>query len=303
VVARGHMYVFGGLRFTNDRGRYAQFNNVYRLNLKTMLWSEVICSGDIPGPRDKHTAVAWEPKVGDALMVVFGGRDPSNYLNNQTYTLNLVTHVWTLRDTPCSWWSSQPDRYIAPMYGHSAVVYDSSMVTYGGTFMSATPPVTDLEKRSGQGRALCVLPFDTWSWHCPWAQDTGEIDHTRPPGSSFHTTVMASDGHSTQMVLYGGIRWNLTTADFTVHNDVWMLNMKSMTWRAAPQAKNAETFFPWSGRYLHQAACVGREMWVVGGRNMLRADQDRLCDLVGAWRQRFRCAGWVSYPGYLGPRR
>jgi len=62
-----------------------------------------------------------------------------------------------------------------------------------------------------------------------------------------------------------------------------MLNMKSMTWHAAPSANRIESFFPWSGRYLHQAAIVGHEMWVVGGRNLLRDDQYILCDLVGAF--------------------
>jgi hypothetical protein len=93
------MYVFAGMHFTNDRGRFAQFNNVYRLNLKTMLWSEVITSGDVPGPRDKHTAVVWEHGDNDPLMIVFGGRDPTNYLNNQTYVLNLVNHTWRHQTT------------------------------------------------------------------------------------------------------------------------------------------------------------------------------------------------------------
>jgi len=109
---------------------------------------------------------------------------------------------------------------MVPTYGHSAVVYEGSMVTFGGTFMSGAPPPSDIEKRSGQGRALCVLQLDTWQWICPWPQDIGEIDHTRPRGSSFHSAVMASDGRSTQMILYGGVRWNVTTSDFTVHNEV-----------------------------------------------------------------------------------
>jgi hypothetical protein len=63
---------------------------------------------------------------------------------------------------------------------------------------------------------------------------------------------------------------------------VWMLDMKTMAWRAGPSVNRIERFFPWSGRYLHQAAIVGHEMWVVGGRNILRDDQYLLCDVVGA---------------------
>lgn len=162
VYCRGSMYVFAGMHFTNDRGRFAQFNNVYRLNLKTMLWSEIITSGarplptlcapdkshrgktrhdtgrhvcrcawsrpavvwlthrlflytspwltqgyslcvlstgDIPGPRDKHTAVVWEHGDNDPLMIVYAGRDPNNYLKNETYVLNLANHTWKLQKT------------------------------------------------------------------------------------------------------------------------------------------------------------------------------------------------------------
>jgi hypothetical protein len=42
---------------------------VYKLNLTTMVWTLLTCSGKPPIPRDFHTATA----VGD-FMVVFGGR-------------------------------------------------------------------------------------------------------------------------------------------------------------------------------------------------------------------------------------
>jgi hypothetical protein len=74
------------------------------------LWS--LATGDIPGPRDKHTAVVWERGDDDPLMIVYGGRDPSNYLNNQTYVLNLVNHTWRLQKTTT--YSGTYDSRVAP---------------------------------------------------------------------------------------------------------------------------------------------------------------------------------------------
>jgi hypothetical protein len=111
------------------------------------------------------------------------------------------------------------DNPVSPMYGHSAVMYENSMAVFGGTYMSGSPPAMDLEKRSGQGRAVCILQLEIWQWVCPWSQGT-EVDHTRPRGSAFHSAVLASDGRTTQMIIYGGVRWNVTTNDFTVHNEV-----------------------------------------------------------------------------------
>ena len=66
VVIRNQMFIFGG--YEEEVGLFSQ--DVYSLNLNTLIWSFIPASGAAPSFRDFHTATVYL----DRFMFIFGGR-------------------------------------------------------------------------------------------------------------------------------------------------------------------------------------------------------------------------------------
>ena len=69
---------FGGL------GSEGYFNDTWSFNISTREWTEVLCTGSIPSPREDHAAV-----IVDNIMYVFGGRAPGGTDLGDLIALNL----------------------------------------------------------------------------------------------------------------------------------------------------------------------------------------------------------------------
>jgi len=81
------VYTFGGQHYMGSR--FAFFNDVRRLNLTTMEWEDVTCSGQKPSPRSQCLAFA---RSGD--LFVYGGYDGHSVFAD-LHRLDLKTRQWT----------------------------------------------------------------------------------------------------------------------------------------------------------------------------------------------------------------
>ncbi|XP_060071944.1 uncharacterized protein LOC132551817 [Ylistrum balloti] len=90
VVIGRKAYIFGG----ENIPRVPISNIIHCLDMDTCTWSELTTTGDVPAPRNAHTATA----VGH-VMYVFGGRTGINMGEgsfNELYAFDTSNNVWTL---------------------------------------------------------------------------------------------------------------------------------------------------------------------------------------------------------------
>lgn len=86
VVYKDHMIIFGG---TNDEGE--KMNDLWKLDLRTYVWEEIVGNGDKPSSRSGHSAVVYTD-----LMIVFGGMKDITKETNDMYTYNIENNTWVL---------------------------------------------------------------------------------------------------------------------------------------------------------------------------------------------------------------
>ncbi|XP_058000567.1 uncharacterized protein LOC110670526 isoform X2 [Hevea brasiliensis] len=160
LIGDDRIMIFGG----SGEGEANYLNDLHILDLKIMRWSSPEVKGDIPVPRDSHGAVT----IGNELFV-YGGDCGDRYLGDVdvlntdtlTWTKLLVqgcspgvraghaafyviggvgdkhyyNDVWVLDVVTCSW--TQLDVHgLQPQgrFSHTAVVTDSDIAIYGGSF-------------------------------------------------------------------------------------------------------------------------------------------------------------------------
>ena len=85
VVGDDRLVIFGG----SGEGEGNYLNDVHVLDLKTMKWTSPEVKGDLPAPRDSHTAVAIENK-----LFVYGG-DCGDRYHGEVDVLDLDTLTWS----------------------------------------------------------------------------------------------------------------------------------------------------------------------------------------------------------------
>lgn len=163
-------------------------------------------------------------------LYVFGGWNGSRMIND-LYILN----VGTLRWSKAAYSGEVP----TPRAGHSAVVMGSNLVVFGGG--DGTNYLND----------LYFLDLETMVWK------QGYTSGTTPCARSRHTATVISDH---QMVVIGG------GDDSRVYNDVYILDVSSMSW-TKPQVTGKAAPSP---RWGHSAAPVGKsceKVIVFGGHD------------------------------------
>jgi N-acetylneuraminic acid mutarotase len=117
------MYIFGG--FQEHPSQFSQ--DLYMLNLQTMLWSIIKTKGVIPSYRDFHTATA----IGNK-MYIYGGRGDINaprQTDSELYCpdifyLDTTTRMWVC---PTVYNHKPPGRR-----SHSAFVHNGNLYIFGG---------------------------------------------------------------------------------------------------------------------------------------------------------------------------
>eukprot|EP00997_Jenningsia_sp_PLL12_P012110 NODE_99_length_2540_cov_103.294259_g69_i1.p1 GENE.NODE_99_length_2540_cov_103.294259_g69_i1~~NODE_99_length_2540_cov_103.294259_g69_i1.p1 ORF type:complete len:388 (-),score=67.15 NODE_99_length_2540_cov_103.294259_g69_i1:103-1266(-) len=155
------MFVFGG------RTEGGPTNLVDVLDLDTLKWQTLLCSGDNPSPRWAHSAVVCEH-----VMLVVGGRLSEGTASSAIYQLDLMNQLWrkvALHGDLRLW---------RPRLAHSSVVCgtgaDPHIVVFGGRTLPPPP------KRPRQ------VPF----WERTWTQEAKQQQQPRhKPGLGEETNT------------------------------------------------------------------------------------------------------------------
>ncbi|GLT71601.1 hypothetical protein SLA2020_436070 [Shorea laevis] len=164
LIGNEKLVIFGG----SGEGEANYLNDLHILDLKTMQWTSPMVQGDIPVPRDSHSAVAIGNKVfvyggdcgdryhGDVELfnmetltwsrLAIQGSSPGVRAGHATVNIGTKVYViggvgdkhyyndvWTLDVSACSWArldisGQQPQG----RFSHTAIVAESDIVIYGG---------------------------------------------------------------------------------------------------------------------------------------------------------------------------
>lgn len=114
VAFSNSFYLFGG--YTRKDGVY--YNDLYRFDTVSGIWTKLFCTGDTPSIRTDHTAVFYENSI-----YIFGGYDGKTRFND--------LRACKLENFE---WAKLPENGVQPLprFGHTAVVYNHSMYIFGG---------------------------------------------------------------------------------------------------------------------------------------------------------------------------
>eukprot|EP00743_Colponemidia_sp_Colp-15_P008824 GILK01009631.1.p1 GENE.GILK01009631.1~~GILK01009631.1.p1 ORF type:complete len:1183 (+),score=174.25 GILK01009631.1:226-3549(+) len=218
VVWSHYMFVFGG---SDNR---TCFNDLWLLHVQgsqtdlittpPMTWTRLLpvspSSSPTPSPRAFHSQLLMLPDV----MFVFAGRGSDGLPLQDLWELRLgptvqsATATWTLVDSPKL--SEQPFSAVpSRRFGHSAVLYGSKMVVYGGV---------------GEGNTYLndLWVFDTASYL--WAQVPFQAGVNGPTyGRAFHGSVLVGD----VMVTVGG---EMDSTSSSLTGSIWHYQLASGQW-------------------------------------------------------------------------
>lgn len=134
VVHESRMIVFGG--FIGG----SRTSDAFELDLSSLRWSALATTGRAPCPRSSHTAVVYRN-----AMYVYGGSNDDGGKIDDVYRLSLSNNEWQAVALS----GSVPEG----RSGHSAVVYKSVMLVFGG--------MKDLTKETNE---MHGLNLDSGEW-------------------------------------------------------------------------------------------------------------------------------------------
>ncbi|KAI9595545.1 hypothetical protein BDF19DRAFT_385140 [Syncephalis fuscata] len=182
------MCLFGGLCKEGPQ------NDVYLVDTQSLIVTPVQVSGDIPMPRDGHTAVC-----SNHWVVVFGGESDDGKCEDSLYALNLETRRWLRVNVQGNIPLRRRD--------HTAVMANGVMFIFGG--QSDGYFFNDL--MAFDTRTL-TAPTPRWEFYEP-ANDG-------PSGRAGHSTTVYQD----RLYVFGG------TDGETFFNEMWCYDLHTCEW-------------------------------------------------------------------------
>lgn len=180
--------------FFGGGGPDSCLNDVWRLRLSDLSWTQVSVTGNIPSARQGHSAI-YDPV--NRRMLIFAGANPY-YIFNDLHSLDLNSYTWS---------ELLPSGTLpSPRWNHSSVYNptDSSMIIFGGR---------DMETRLND---LWKLDLNTLTW--TEISPVGEV----PPVREYHTATYIPDGN--YMVVYAGY------AEEGDYDDLWKYDFATNSW-------------------------------------------------------------------------
>lgn len=231
VTYDGGLYVFGG-----ERSAYS-FNDLWRLDMKTMEWSIApLSTNESPPARFDHSAVVVEDH-----MIIYGGRSGNIFLGDMwAYSFTNMNWTWIAGGN-----SSTGSEVPGLRFGHSAVVeHNKDMYIFGGYTDSGfsnefircsvtEDPVTCVDLTNG----------------CPSVPGSDAV----PAGlSARYSHTMYAD--STNIFVYGGS----SLEDETGFSAVYKFALEACTWEEIPALESI-------GRYEHITGVIDGQLLVQGG--------------------------------------
>lgn len=235
VIYDDDIYLFGGTFFES---RITPLNGTWKINTLTNKCSKVIYkNGPIPTPRSKHTAVVYGHN-----MYVLGGEgvdvrdDKDLFLALDLQTLN--------------WWVPKYKGTAPRVHGHSASLYNEKMYIFGGEIFEDDWGLVHYSN------SLFEYNFDQNTWK------EVKTHGSKPPPRSLHAGWI----HDNKLYIFGGIYCNFNSLRKTYLEDLYCLNLSSMTWSMLKLSGNYPV-----GRSEMGVATMGGMAYIFGGTSNLNA--------------------------------
>jgi len=225
VLAESQLVVFGGHYYKGDSA-FEYSNDVYVLDVESLTWQRVTCSGEVPEPRYGHSAVL----VG-SRMFVMGGKGSQGRLFRDMYFLDLIDWKWV----PVNATTAGP----TPRFEHATLLVGRKIVLHGGW----------------DGNTRCM--GDTWVFDTAtftWIQP--RISGLPPSPRHGHTLNLLPDG---RIVCFGGAGVDNMGVPL-YYDDFRQLDPEKMQWSKV----RSSGMLP-SARMGHTCVLLGNRLVLFGG--------------------------------------
>ncbi|XP_025107786.1 kelch domain-containing protein 10-like isoform X2 [Pomacea canaliculata] len=217
------------------------------LNMDTVTWSCLRCSGDRPERKYGHSQITEWP-----YLYIVGGTTGFIY-NSDVHRLNLQTCHWDILFD--SKQSGENDTAYCPegRYRHEMILYDNKLFMFGGGLANAVYPLDKIP----------VFSLETMKWEevetkgDTLAHSSSDTSKGYPSARRCHSCLLFDD----RMYLYGG------RCNSRIYSDLWYLQLKTLQWHHIPLNMNVTCFFHHAA--VSQSGC----MYIFGG--VVSTDSER----------------------------
>ena len=255
-----NMYIFGG-----SNGN-APFNDMFAFNFTFRSWNKVNATGDIPFPREGHSAAS----LNDRYIFIYGGWNGKNIYNNY-YLFDTMTNIW--RKVEPEELSQEP----AARESHSCSLVKDSFYIFGGQGHN-------LKKKENYFNDFHKMKLN---FHknmekvtCHWEKIVAK-NNMSPPHRTSHSACVYKDRY---IFVIGGEGYSMENKDLKQcenekkemysekdfdddkappcfpKNDVWIYDTDFNYWSLL-EAKNFELLNP---RFTH-SCCVYKDQFIMFG--------------------------------------
>ncbi|XP_078486962.1 F-box only protein 42-like [Ciona intestinalis] len=165
------LFVFGGSGANNTF-----FNDLFQLDMNTLVWARPVCQGKIPPPKASCCFCSYKQ-----YLLLFGGRNPPRPSLIGNTGLDYFSNALHVYDTIQSKWSVKPfipDSSPPPMASSKCCVFvddfDPELVILGGSLESNVIGTTI------SNNSIWCLSLTTWTWQkqSQWFLHGGVVDGT-----------------------------------------------------------------------------------------------------------------------------
>jgi hypothetical protein len=199
------LFIFGGGRKWSDSGDNRLFNDFFVYDVDKNEWQDLTVHGDIPAPREGHTAVEYDKK-----LFIFGGTDGSTNYND--------LYVWDVERGEC-WRPYCSGEKPQPRAYHSMIRVGKRVYIFSGScWDDFTGVVWD---------DFCFLDLESLTWH---SLIPSHVNSLRSIAFAPSARFSVSGGVLRNRIYYYG-GWGFDDdGDSIYHSDLYVFDTNEHKW-------------------------------------------------------------------------
>ena len=226
VVTKSYMYVFGGEFTSRNHDKFRHYSDLWRIDLSTYVWEQVLVKGSSPSPRSGHRMIAYKN-----VIILFGGFYDSGKTTkyyNDLWVFDLDTLVWEKKEVSTSGPSPRGGCQLA-LHQEAGTVF-----VIGGYSMKKSISSTPLHGKKDNSDSdekgivhddIWALDVKSWTW-----QKVKKEGMVPSPRTSFGLAVQSTKAKA---ILFGGVFDQEGAGDkmySELFNEAYQFNMNSRRW-------------------------------------------------------------------------
>jgi N-acetylneuraminic acid mutarotase len=230
ILVGRRLFIFGGSHYFRSKTHY---NDLYYLDLDEKRWVQPTTKGDIPSPRTQCSASL----IGTKIWFFGGDLLYPNIFFNDLFEFDTETFRWR------KWFPSGD--IPMPRVGHSASVFEKKIYFWGGH----SEPEGD---SFGAQKFNDLYVLDTEKMEFTLLRQKGSV----PSPRAWHSAQMSDNTQTMngKIYIFGG------TANGETFNDVYALDIKTLTWKKCHMMG-----VPSRPTYFHLSAKIYNKILLWGG--------------------------------------